>query len=144
MFEDIKDLVKNSNIPEIIKIIIIVIIRCITWFVWAFIGIGILIKNEFFIYLLLFFIFIEAFLVIALITVLISSIKYFLNIPNNEPDKYEKTEIRKSTLVDKIRDGIIGNSAFYVFLIIVFIIVKIIGGFDGINHFINTFINAPK
>jgi len=132
MFDDIKYLIEKTTLPESIKISLSVIIRAITWLIWAFVGVGLLLDSKYFIYWIAFFIFIEGMLFIALIFVLIQSIKY-------ETGKNETREIKtptKNTLRDGIIKGVLGNVFFYLLFLIFFIILKAMGIIDNFMELI--------
>jgi len=122
MFDEVKYLIKDAAIPGSIKITLSLITKSISWFPYVFVGIGILLNNQFFIYWLGFFILIEGILFMTLIYVLILTIKYDLKLKN--PKKHEN-------LVNKIITTACDKGLIKVFiglaLIILYIIIKLLG-----------------
>lgn len=126
MFDDVKYLIEKTTLPESVKTSLSVLTRAISWLPWVFIGIGLLLKLEYFIYWLGFFIFIEGLLFIALVYTLIQSIK--CEIGDSEIKKTNSTI--KSTLKEGIIKGVLGNVFFYLIFIVLFVILKAMGIID--------------
>lgn len=130
MFDEIESLINSSKLPDGTRIILIVITSAIRWLIWPFVGIGILLSNAFFPYWLGFFIFIESVLFLSLVYILIGIAKYELNLKVRKKDK----DLRpmNANIFKNIREGIIGNLGFYLFIAIAFIILKLLGTFNNL------------
>lgn len=129
MFDEIESLINSSKLPSGTRTTLAVITSAIRWLIWPFIGIGLLLDNQFFPYWLGFFIFVESILFLTLVYILVNIAKYELG--SKFTEKAKVTHEQK-TIFKSIKDGIIGNLGFYLFLVVGFIILKLLGVLDNL------------
>lgn len=138
MFDEIESLIKSSKLPDGTKTALAILTSAIKWMPWPFVGIGLLIKIDFFPYWLGFFILVESMLFLTLIYILINISKRELGI-NNGTNRISDSN-QSHSFFKSIKDGITGNISFYLFLIFGFIILKFLGIFEGLlNSLSNIF-----
>jgi hypothetical protein len=128
--------IKYSKIPETAKYALIVIIKGISSFPWVFFFVGLLLAKEIFFYWFIFFLFVEGLLFAALIYILVLIVKASLKTEYGIEQKHNPYIESKSDSVlegymKKAKSGIIGNIAFYIFLIGALVVVKFLGIFDA-------------
>lgn len=128
MFEDLRYLLRDAKLPEPVKIPLTVLIKAVAWFPWVFIGIGILLNREYFFYWLAFFLFLQGILIAALIYVLVLIIRSAL--PTIGAAEPAGMPAGSGMLNDAIVKGIVGNAAFYLFILAVFVLMKAMGVTD--------------
>lgn len=130
MFDEIESLINSSKLPDGTKTALAILTSAIKWLPWPFVGIGLLIKIDFFPYWLGFFILAESTLFLTLIYILVNISKRELGVDDRQ-DKVNDSNPNHS-FVTSIRDGITGNIGFYLFVILGFIILKFLGVFEGL------------
>jgi hypothetical protein len=128
MFEDLKYLLKEAKLPEMVKVPLTVLIKAVAWVPWLFVGIGLLLNREYFFYWLAFFLFLEGVLITALIYVLVMVIRSAL--PTVSMGDQAAASGVSSLLNDAVVKGIIGNAAFYLFILAMFVLLKAMGVTD--------------
>lgn len=137
MFDDVKHILQNSDIPNTVKVAVTIIIRVISWLPLVFVGVGILLSLQFFYYWLAFFILIEGILLIALTYMLILIVRFALNGDGGrgssitEPETSARQHTQSVGVRESAIQGVVGNAAFYLAIIAVFILLKIMGIFDS-------------
>ena len=134
MFDDLKFLIERSDLPDSAKIALAILTKAISWLPWAFVGVGFLIKLEFFTYWLAFFVFIEGSLFVALMYLLVLLVRASITSPSPGPPPPHDTTSRKHPspkIIDTAKQGVIGNFAFYAFILAVFIVMKGMGLVDA-------------
>jgi len=139
MFDEIESLIKSSKLPDGTKTALAILTSAIKWMPWPFVGIGLLIKINFFPYWLGFFILIESILFLTLIYLLVNISRRELGI-NDVKNQTEEKLNQDKHFFKSIKDGITGNIGFYLFIILGFIILKFLGVFEGLfNELSNIF-----
>src|SRR5688500_5760855 len=71
MFDDLKYILEKAEVSTQVKVALTVITKAISWFPWVFVGIGMLMKLDYFIYWLWFFMIMEGLLLIAMTYILV-------------------------------------------------------------------------
>ena len=138
MFDEIESLIKSSKLPDGTKTALAILTSAIKWLPWPFVGIGLLIKINFFPYWLGFFIFTESVLFLTLIYILVNISKRELGIDDRQDLTSDSNP--NHSFFKSIKDGITGNIGFYLFIILGFIILKFLGVFEGLfSNFLNIF-----
>lgn len=132
MFDDLKYTIEKSDLPNSFKIALSVFTKAIGWFAWTFVIIGSFLSTKYFPYWLAFFIIIEGLLFGALIYVLILAVKNSItgNVANEIAATSKVLSGQEQPVMKSALQGIIGNIAFYFFIIAVFILLKSMGVFD--------------
>ena len=132
MFQELKSAVRDAQVPDTVKLALSVLIKAVTWFPWVFIGIGILLNREYFIYWLGFFLFVEGLLILSLVYVLVIVVRSTVSVPMSPAAQAPAStdEKLKDKFGDTVLKGVIGNAAFYLFILAALIIVKGMGVFD--------------
>lgn len=125
MFDDLTYLLKEPKLPEAVKVALTVLLKAVAWFPWLFIGVGLLVNREYFFYWLAFFVFLEGVLITALIYVLVLMIRRALStLPAGSPTAVARPSWGVNDAVVK---GLIGNVAFYLFILAGFVLLKAMG-----------------
>ena len=134
MFDELKTLLKEAELTDTVKLPLTILIKAVGWFPWVFVGVGLVLNREFFIYWLGFFIFVEGLLVVALVYLLVAVVQAELS--NSQVRSAGRStssdENSAESLKAVIAKGVLGNTAFYLFILTVFVIAKGIGAFDEI------------
>ncbi len=129
MYEDLKYLVKDSTIPEEAKVVLSVMLKTVSWFPWVFIGVGMLLNNVFFIYWLGFCLFIFGAMIFVLLYMLVMILR--VSLPTSADRKESGSNPTEGFSATAFK-GIVGNFAFYLFIMVAFVVVKSMGLFDGL------------
>ncbi len=137
MFDELKNLIDESDIPHAVKISLLIISKAVSWMPWVFVIIGLMLDLKYFIYWLIFFIFIEGFLLVSLVYILIQITNFSLDTGKHK----QRTKRSENSLLSKSVDGIIGNAAWYLLIIVALIFTKLTGVAD---NFINNVIDYLK
>ena len=135
MYSDLQYLISSSSLTEELKITLLVITRGVTWYPWVFVGIGGLLNKAYFPYWLAFSLFIFGALILVLLYMLVLVVRSAVATePGTNPSTANgDTGIQAPAKVKgNMLSGIIGNLAFYLFIIVAFAVVKIMGLFDGV------------
>lgn len=130
MFDEIESLINSSKLPDGTKTALAILTSAIKWLPWPFLGIGLLIKIDFFLYWLGFFILAESMLFLTLVYILVIISKRELKTDDHQ-DKIINSSSDHS-FFKSIKDGITGNIGFYLFVILGFVILKFLGVFEGL------------
>jgi len=109
--QDLKYLLKEAKLPEMVKGPLTVLIKGVAWVPWLFDGIGLLLNREYFFFWLAFFLFLEGVLITAPIYVLVMVIRSAL--PTVSAGDQARASNVSSLLNDAVVKGIVGNAAFY-------------------------------
>ena len=75
MFNELKYLLEEAELPDTVKLPLTILIKAVAWFPWVFVGVGLVLSRDFFIYWLGFFLFIEGLLVAALVYLLVAVVQ---------------------------------------------------------------------
>jgi hypothetical protein len=133
MFDDLKYTIEKSGLPNSFKLALSVFIKAIGWFAWAFVIIGTLLDSKYFPYWLAFFMVVEGVLFGALIYVLVLAARS--SVTNKTTEEISTTNNTQngsqSPVMKSALHGIVGNIAFYFFIIAVFVLLKSMGVFDA-------------
>ena len=134
---DLKKIIETAEMPGTVKVAITTVTKAISWLPWPFVIIGSLMKIEYFFYWLAFFIVIEGALFLALIYMLVLSVKYAFQIETQYPNEpaIEDAPLsakKKEATFEWVKQGVIGNIAFYLFMVGAFIILKGMGYVDAL------------
>lgn len=134
MFNELKDLLKEAALADTVKLPLTILIKAVTWFPWVFVGVGLILNREFFVYWLGFFLFIEGLMIAALVYLLTAVVQTELS--NSENRGANRSASSDENLAEPLKDtivkGVFGNAAFYLFILMGFVIVKGMGAFDEI------------
>ena len=135
MFDDLDRAVSDGKIPDSLKLATKIVLKGISWFPWVFFFVGTILKAEFFVYWLAFFLFVEGALVVVLLQLVVLLAKLGAQDPRvgSMPENPETNSAGTTprSVKEAIHGGIVGNVAFYLFLIVIFIVVKLTGLLDG-------------
>ncbi|HOE00183.1 MAG TPA: hypothetical protein PLT12_05505 [Kiritimatiellia bacterium] len=132
MWLDIKYEIEKSQAPEIVKLSLNIVTKAISWFPWIFVVIGFFLPGSYFTLWLGFFLLVEGGLILALIYMLVLLVHDTLTHPPTGPISPEERR-EKESLAQAALKGIIGNIAFYIFILVAFIVIKSMGITDKIT-----------
>ncbi len=128
MFDEVKLLIEKSSAPEAVRLALSLVTKLISWLPYAFVGVGLFLNTANFIYWLAFFIFAEGALIAALIYMLLLIVRDAVAVTHkNEP---QEDKLASNNFSDTALKGIVGNFAFYLFILVAFIVLKAMGIFD--------------
>lgn len=134
MFNDLEYVLRHADLADTIKLPLTILIKAVGWFPWVFVGVGLILSRDFFIYWLGFFLFIEGLLLAALVYLLVAVVQTELANSEN-PNANRSTSSDENSaepMKDVIVKGVLGNVAFYLFILMVFVVAKGMGMFDEI------------
>ncbi len=135
MHEDIKrflDLNKEA-VPASVRLVAVILARAMEWLIWVFVGVGVLLSNEYFwawfIFVLIMFGAFALFFLYILLLIIQLDIKN-REIISNQPQF--SLSIRNAAI-----NGIVGSAAFY---LIIFLLLAILKGMGFIDQLLQSFI----
>lgn len=137
MFDDLKSMLEKADIPTTVRVALTVITKAVSWFPWVFVGIGLFLRGEYFLYWLVFFMVIEGVLLIALVYMLVLLVRYSMQVgetsQQNDQAKLPGSASKSTNgLVNMSLSGVVGNAAFYLVLFAAIVLLKVTGVVDSV------------
>lgn len=129
MFDEIRDALKEEKMPYHLRVPFLIASGFLKWFVWVFVGVGLLLNKEYFLYWFVFGIIVFSAFLIFIIVALSKILK--LASSKRFQDKNEAVSFFKKVL-DGGFNGVIGTISFYVFVYFALWFIKITGIVDQI------------
>jgi len=142
MSDDLDSLNRYREVQKIVDTAVNSLTLCIFGSLFLTLGLGVFLSLAAFIYWMYFLAILDILLVSGVISILRLAIKHLLIVNRAELIKNDvKDELKKHTLSESIKSGIIGNIGFYLFIGVVIIVAKFAGIFDKINMAVNSVAN---
>ena len=129
MFDDLRYLINSSKLPDTTKVPLTIAVKAVAWLPWLFVGISLLLTREYFVYWFAIFAFLEGFMLLTLVYLLVAVLRQG---QPADPASGSEASQATNTLGGAVLKGVLGNAAFYLFILIAFVLVKAMGTFDGL------------
>ena len=129
MISDLDEFIQKADVPSSTKLFIALTLRAISWLAWAFVCVGWFLRHDFLPYWFAIFVMMEGIFFFLLIFVLIRLLPRVPEGPSTE-GQVSAPDGRANGLTQAALKGIVGNSAFYLFILALLLLLKAVGGFD--------------
>lgn len=128
MFEEIRDILKEEKeIPFYLNVPFLIASQFLSWFVWVFVGVGILLSDKYFPY---WFGFVLAILALYFIFILIALFKVLQHTTTSSQGEKNENNKALKRIMDAGFNGVIGSLAFYVVVFLILWLLKSMGVVD--------------